>query len=72
VPTSELDAIRSEPDDAGRAVLARTYLIRGEAKLAEARSIRDEALRALGKRVGPTEAARLTGASLAMVKLALR
>jgi hypothetical protein len=56
---------------AARAEAIAEYLAAGEAKLRDARLLRDEDLRALAAEVGKSEAARRAGVSLSTVKMAV-
>lgn len=67
-----LDQLRAIRDPAKQAQAAKAYIENGEAKLTEARRIRDEAVRALAKSHSKAEVARIAGLSLAMVKIITR
>lgn len=56
---------------AARAEALAEYIAGGEAKLREARCLRDEDLRVLAAERGPSATARLAGVSLSTVKLAV-
>lgn len=56
---------------ATRAVAINEYIANGEAKLREARKLRDEDLRVMAENHGPSKAARQAGVSLSTVKLAV-
>lgn len=56
---------------ADRAAAIAEYLRAGEEKLREARKLRDEDLRVLAEKFGPSEAARRAKVSLSTVKLAV-
>jgi hypothetical protein len=63
-----LDELRSIQDQIERVKAAVVYIDNGLAKIAEARAIRDAAIRALAAKHGPTEVARRTGVGLSTVK----
>lgn len=60
--------VRAVKDVEARIRAATAYIEAGEAKLREARRIRDQDVRALVANVGPAEAARRSGLSLSTVK----
>lgn len=59
------------PPGMDRVQAINAYIASGEEKLREARKLRDEDLRVLAKRFGPSQAARSAGVSLSTVKLAV-
>ena len=68
---STLQELKAMAPGAVRAAAIREYLDAGEAKLRAARILRDEDLRVLAAKHGPSEAARRAGVSLSTVKLAV-
>jgi hypothetical protein len=64
-----IDELKAVADPGARITAAALYIENGEAKIREARHIRDTAIRALAEAHGPAEAARLAGVSLSTVKL---
>lgn len=65
-----LDELRAVRDPAQRALAAAAYIEQREQAIAEARSVRDDAIRALLGEHGPTKTARMCGVSVSHVKLA--
>lgn len=68
---SNLHELKAMAPGAARAAAIREYLEAGEAKLREARLLRDEDLRVLAGAHGPSKAARMGSVSLSTVKLAV-
>lgn len=63
-----LDELRTVTNDEELIAAAAAYIAAGEAKLREARKLRNDAVRRLVVEHGPTRVARLTGMTLANVK----
>lgn len=66
-----LDELSKRSPGAKRLADLTEYIAQGEAKLRDARVLRDEDLRVLAAEHGKTKAARLAGVSLSTVKLAV-
>lgn len=61
------DDLRAISDPTERIAAADGYIAAGEAKLRQARDLRNHAIRELVEQVGPSEAARRSGKSLSYV-----
>lgn len=66
---TELKAVKSATE---RAIAAGAYITAREEAIAEARKVRDDAVRAVAAEVGPTKAAQACGVSLSLVKVVTR
>lgn len=66
-----LDQLRQMQPGLARVAAIAAYIEQGEAKMRDARKLRDEDLRLLAAEHGPTKAARQAGVSLSTVKLAV-
>lgn len=66
-----LQELKSMKPGVPRAEAIAEYIAAGEAKLREARCLRDDDLRTLAAEHGPANAARRAGVSLSTVKLAV-
>jgi hypothetical protein len=64
-----LDELRRMKPGTDRVKAITEYIEQGEAKIADARKLRDADIRALAAEHGPAQAARMSGLSLSTVKL---
>lgn len=71
MPSRNLQELKTMAPGAARATAIAEYIASGEAKLREARRLRDEDCRVLAGEHGPSEAARRAQVSLSTVKLAV-
>jgi hypothetical protein len=71
VTTFNLQELKAMAPSAARAESINAYIAAGEAKIREARRLRDEDLRVLAAAHGPSKASRMVGVSLSTVKLAV-
>ncbi len=72
VPIRNLQQLEVMAPGAARAEAIADYLKAGEEKLRAARRLRDEDLRVMAAKLGPSETARQANVSLSTVKNALR